>query len=104
MGERRLTLGQAYIGGEIAYGLGNFEPYVHGMYRYDVSVDDGASAGGLPGAFGNPQPQDPDEVQWGLGFRYFSPSGVSAQAQWVTTVGRELFAQDSIDFLLRMEF
>ena len=102
--DRRLTLGQAYIGGDIAYGLGNFEPYAHGVYRYDVTVNDGAAAGGLPGAFGNPQPQDPDEIEWGLGLRYFGFGGVTAQVEWMTTVGRELFDQDSVTFLLRMDF
>ena len=102
--DRRLTLGQAYIGSDIAYGIGHFEPYAHGVYRYDISVNDGASAGGLPGAFGNPQPQDRDEVQWGLGLRYFGPGGFTGQLEWVTTVGRELFDEDSITFLLRMDF
>ena len=104
VGDRRLTLSQAYIGGDIAYGIGDFEPYAHAVYRYDVTVNDGASAGGLPGAFGNPQPQDPDEVQWGLGLRYFGSGGVTGQVEWVTTVGRDLFDEDSITFLLRVDF
>ena len=104
VGERGLTLGQAYIGGDIAYGLGDFEPYAHGVYRYDVTTDDGADAGGLPGAFGNPQPQDPDEVQWGLGVRYFGPSGISGQFEWVSTVGRELFDENSFNLLVRLDF
>ncbi len=102
--DRGLTLGQAYVGGDIAYGFGSFEPYAHGVYRYDVSVDDGANAGGLPGAFGNPVPNDPDEIQWGLGLRYFGPSGITGQVEWVTTVGRELFDEDSITLLLRVDY
>ena len=102
--DRGLTLGQASIGADIAYGVGSFEPYAHGVYRYDVTVDDGASAGGLPGAFGNPVPTDPDEIQWGLGLRYFGSGGVTGQVEWATTVGRQLFDEDSITFLLRVEF
>ena len=33
VGDRGLTLGQAYVGGDIAYGVGDFEPYAHGVYR-----------------------------------------------------------------------
>lgn len=103
VGERRLTLGQAYISADVAYALDNFEPYARGGYRYDVSMNDGASAGGLPGACGNPQPQDPGDIQWGMALRYFGPRGLTAQAQWMTTAGRELFDDDRFSVLVRID-
>ena len=40
----------------------------------------------------------------GSRLRYFGSGGVTGQVEWVTTVGRDLFDEDSITFLLRVDF
>ncbi len=100
---RHIDLGQGYIGLDIAYSLGDFEPYALGIYRNDFGRDDGSGAGGLPSAVGSTTPDDDDEAQLGLGLRYFGPSGLSGRFEWTTTQGRSLFDDDTFSFMLRMD-
>lgn len=99
---KHLDLGQAFAGVDVAYVFGDFEPYALAMYRNDLGRDDGSLAGGLPGNVGSTTPSDDDEVQVGLGMRYYGDNGITANVEWVRTNGRALFDDDTLSFQLRM--
>ncbi len=103
VGDRHVDLGQGYIGADLAYGFGALEPYVTVTYYNDFTRDDGAGAGGLPSAVGSTQPADDDEVQAGFGVRYFGASGISGSLEWLKTVGRERFDNNSLIATLRID-
>ena len=99
---KHLDLGQAFAGVDVAYIVGDFEPYAMAMYRNDLGRDDGSLAGGLPGNVGSTTPADDDEVQYGLGLRYFASNGITANVEWTRTIGRALFDDDTLSLQLRM--
>jgi uncharacterized protein YhjY with autotransporter beta-barrel domain len=101
--DRNIDLSQLVLGGDLAYSVGPIEPYVSAVYRNDLSKDDGESAGGLPGAFTSVQPSDDDEFQVGLGVRYFSNYGVSANLEYSLTEGRDSFSDSTLLLTLRRE-
>jgi len=99
--KRHVDLTQGYVGGDVAYALGAWEPYVTAVYRNDFASDDGSGAGGLPNAVGSTQPDDDDEFQLGLGVRYFGKR-VTGSFEWLTTEGREDFEDDTFTLTLRL--
>lgn len=99
--QRDIELQQLIVGGEVAYGLGQFEPYVIALYHNDLERDDGEDAGGLPGNFTSVQPDDDDEVNLGFGIRWYSTWGASATFEYSRTEGREDFDNDTFMFTLR---
>ena len=101
--ERDLSLTQLNIGIEASHSVGDFEPYALGGYRRDLDRDDGNDAGGLPAGI-RTQPDDRDEFEVGFGLRYFGPHGISASAEYLSTIGREDYDQDVFSALLRMQF
>lgn len=103
--DKRLHLLQGAVGGDLAWRFGDAGE-VYGLvgYRRDLDRDDGNSAGGLPGSVGNTQPDDRDEVEAGLGLRIFGRRGFSGSAEWLRTLAREDFENDSWSLLLRNEF
>lgn len=88
--ERRVTLSQFITGVDVAYSINSFEPYATASYIRDNSRDEGEKAGGLPGNVDVIRNEDNDEVQYGLGLRYFGDN-VSGTFEWSTTVGRDNF-------------
>jgi len=99
--ERRVSLGQAYAGAELA---GRFEramPYLGALYRNDVSREDGASAGGLPTNVGQTLTSDRDEVELTAGVRWFGDS-VTGSVEYLKTLDRKGFENDSFQALLRL--
>jgi uncharacterized protein with beta-barrel porin domain len=101
VGEREVSLGQVYAGGEIA---GRFEramPYLGALYRNDVSREDGAAAGGLPAAIGRTLTPDRDEVELTAGLRWFGEN-VFGSVEYLKTIGRERFQNDTFQALLRI--
>lgn len=101
LGQRDIDLSQVVVGGEIGYLAGAFEPFFTAEYRNDVSRDDGTAAGGLPGAFNVVQPGDDDEVQLGVGFRYYTTWGVTSTFEYQRVEGRSQFDSDLFMFTLR---
>lgn len=101
VGEREVSLGQIYAGGEIA---GRFEramPYLGALYRNDVSREDGAAAGGLPANIGRTLTADRDEVELTAGLRWFGEN-VTGSVEYLKTIGRENFDNDTFQALLRV--
>ncbi|MCP5198970.1 MAG: autotransporter outer membrane beta-barrel domain-containing protein [Gammaproteobacteria bacterium] len=99
--KRNIDLSQVVAGGEIAYSAGLFEPFFRAEYRNDLSRDDGNRAGGLPGAFTALQPNDDDEVQLGVGLRYYTNWGVTTTLEYQRVEGRTSFDSDLFMFTLR---
>lgn len=103
LGERNVDLTQASVGFDAGYSLGAFEPYALVGYRNDLSRDDGRDAGGLPAATGPTQADDDDEVEVGLGLRYFGDGALSGGFEWIWTTGREDFDNNSLMLTLRLD-
>ncbi len=101
VGERDIDLSQFIAGVDVAYSFGWLEPYATFTYLNDISKEDGAAAGGLPGGVGTTVDDD-DEVQAGFGFRYYG-SGVSGTLEWTSTVGRDTFSGDVLMLTFRAD-
>ena len=101
IGRRHIDLAQVVVGFDVAYSFNKFEPYATFTYLNDLGRDNGTGAGGLPGAVGATQPDDDDEIQAGLGIRYFG-NNYSGTAEWTNVIGRDTF--DGNNFLLTLRF
>lgn len=99
---RDVSLGQAYAGLELAAQFERLQPYMAAIYRYDVSREDGASAGGLPADQGSTLTEDRDEVEFSFGLRFFGESGVSGGLEWLHTLSRDDFKNQSLQATLRL--
>jgi len=100
--DREIDLTQLIVGGEVAYSAAMVEPYFTVAYHNDLSRDDDAGAGGLPGAFTVVQPSDDDEVQIGLGLRCYTTRGITATLEYLRVEGREAFDSESLMATLRL--
>ncbi len=99
---RDIDLTQVTLGGDVAYAVGTFEPYVGVAYVNDLDRDDGTAAGGLPGAFTVVQPDDDDEVQINIGLRYFASDDLTGTVEYSRVEGREDFDSDTVMVNLRL--
>jgi len=100
--DRHIDLSQASFSLDAAYMLNQFEPYTRIVYVNDFGRDNGTDAGGLPGSVGATQPDDDDEFQFGLGFRYFGEI-ISATFEWSHVLDRDTFDGDTVMFTLRAD-
>ena len=95
---RATLLTQFSLGGEAAYPMGDFEPYVTATYNYDLHATETVLTAGV-------QPSnDDDDVLLGLGFRYFKDDNLSMSAQYDTRQGRSDFDEDTFSFNVRWDF
>jgi hypothetical protein len=86
------------IGGEIGYGIGNFEPFARGSYE---RLFDSTEIIVLSG----PQPSnDEDSYLVGGGVRYFGTDGLSASLEWDRRLGRDNFDEDRFSLVIRGDF
>ena len=91
-------LGQWSIGGDIAYSLDKFEPFVRLTYENDFSMQKLKTATG-------PQPSnDNDNFLFGAGLRYFGTNGLTGNLEWNKRLGRDDFDEDTITATLRKDF
>jgi outer membrane autotransporter protein len=102
--ERTVSLGQAYGGLEFALQFDSLSPYAGALYRYDTSREDGASSGGLPVNTPSTLTSDRDELELTLGMRYYSAGGVSGSVEWLRTIDRDHFNNQSFQASLRVDF
>jgi len=92
-------LGQLNIGGDIAYSLGEWEPFARLIYEYDYQLTEITVVGG------GPQPSnDDDNFVVGAGIRYFNANGWTGNLEWNKRLGREDFDEDTITITIRGEF
>ncbi|MDZ7737049.1 MAG: hypothetical protein U5P41_13845 [Gammaproteobacteria bacterium] len=79
-------LSQLQIGGDVAYSLGQFEPFTRLTYEYDVAVTEITVVGGWP------QPShDRDGSVFGLGVRYFGAGAHQRQPRVESPAGPRQF-------------
>ena len=100
VGRFTTELGQWNVGGEAAYGWGDFEPFARVSYERDYSQ----SRLTLIGT--GPQPSnDDDNFLFGLGLRYFSSdNGLSGNIEWYKRLGREDYDEDTFSATVRWDF
>jgi len=102
VGERRVHLGQAYLGGELALRFERLSPYAGAVYRHDIDRDSGAADGGLPTSVGDPLARDRDEVEFTWGARW-NGDGVSAWVEFLHTLEREDFRNAALQASVHLE-
>lgn len=92
-------LDQWHITGDVAYSLGEFEPFARLTYEYDYTITEITVVGG------GPQPShDRDGLVLGLGVRYFSAGGISGNLEWNKRLDRDNFDEDIFMLTVRGEF
>ena len=90
--EREIDLTQMLIGGDVSYRpTAGLEAFSFLNYRNDLSRDEGRGVGGLPGDTGNVQPDDEDEIEFGVGARFQASDSVSGNIEFSHIFGREDF-------------
>ncbi|NNL99733.1 MAG: autotransporter outer membrane beta-barrel domain-containing protein, partial [Gammaproteobacteria bacterium] len=96
--EREFDIGQASIGGEIGYAIGDFVPFVNGRFVYDVeeSVVEVGPGQVSPGS-------DRTEFQAGFGLRYYSDNGISADVEFSTVETRSNIDSYTISATVRID-
>jgi hypothetical protein len=91
-------LSQISLGGEAAYSMGEFEPYISGTYSYDLMSEKTVLTAG-------PQPDyERSDVLLGLGFRYFSKDNLSITAEYTDRLGRSDYDEKSVSLNARWDF
>lgn len=92
-------LGQWHVSGDVAYSLGQFEPFARVTYERDFSMTEITVVGG------GPQPSnDRDGIVLGLGVRYFSSGNISGNFEWNKRLERDNFDEDMLMATIRGEF
>jgi hypothetical protein len=95
---RKNKLSQFNLGGEAAYSMGEFEPYISGQYSYDMTATDTSLTAGA-------QPDnDHSDFLLGLGFRYFSKDNLSITAEYTNRLGRSDYDEESLSLNARWDF
>lgn len=96
--ETDTKLKQWYLGGDIAYGVGLFEPFASFMYEKDFDSTEIIFPSG-------PQPSnDDDSYLVGAGLRYFGTDRLSATLEWDRRLGRDNFDEDRFTLIIRGDF
>lgn len=91
-------LGQFNIGGDVAYSLSKYEPFVKLVYEKDFSMQKIQAATG-------PQPSnDSDDFLFGAGVRYFGTKGLTGNLEFNKRLGRTNFNENTLTATLRMDF
>ena len=91
-------LGQFNVGGEAAYSVGAYEPFVRFSYEHDLKQT-------KVGVIGGPQPSfDNDDVLFGTGVRFFGSKGWSGNAEFNTRLGRDNYDEYTLTGTIRYEW
>jgi len=94
-----VEFGQLQAGGEVAYSVASIEPYASVFYEHDFEFEKVLFDTGLPHL-----PQDRSDVRFGLGARYFSDYGFSANLEWSIITWREGIDSHTLGLTGRLEF
>ena len=90
----RSEFGRLSFGGEAAYIMDSFEPFVSAAYEHDFERESPVAG----------HPNDKNAFRVGGGLRYFGDSGVSGSVEYNTVVGRNKADEDTLSLLIRGEF
>ncbi len=98
IGKRTVKLGQWHIGGNLAYGWGDFEPFTSLSYERDYSME-------LLQVFSGPQPaNDRDDLLLGAGVRYYNSNGITGSFEWNKRLLRDQVGEDTYTLSVRVDF
>lgn len=92
-------IAQVQLGADLGYQAGSFEPFARVTVEHDISSTDVRLAGGL-----GQLESDTTGVVAGAGLRYFDDSGVSAQFEYSTILGRNNLSEDVLSVSVRATF
>lgn len=90
-----IQFGQWRAGGEVAYFLGGFEPYVSASYQYDYLFED--INAGTANAYDN------TAVFFTSGLRYYV-NNISANVEYTRLMARDNYTENGLNATLRIEF
>ena len=97
--ESSFNVGRFLLGGEVAYSLGAWEPYVNGLFEHDFTRTKQRFAAGVL----TPKNDDSD-LLLSVGLRYFGANNVSGYLEYSTLIGRRNIDEDTISASLRWAF
>lgn len=96
--DQETQLRQYRIGGNIAYTLQEYEPFLSLNYSRDFKMTEITVATG-------PQPSnDNDDYLFGAGVRYFGNNGVSGNLEYSKRFDRDNFDEDTISLTVRVDY
>lgn len=103
---RDVKLVQFFSGVDVSWGFHrDWQLYGSYLERRDLSRDSGRSAGGLPGTVSAAiEPTDISEAEGVVGLRFYGSRGITISAEWLRTVGRDFFKNDTVGVTGRIEF
>jgi len=93
-----VEFGQIQVGGEVAYSVAPLEPYASVFYEYDFEYEKLILDDPRPAA------NDRSDVRFGLGARYFSDNGFSANLEWNIIAGRDEIGSHTLSLTGRLDF
>ena len=89
-----VSLGQVNIGGDVAYSWDSFEPFASAIFTHDFNQEE----------LGGGHPNDANELQLGIGVRYYSDTGMTGSVEYRKSLLREDFDSDTLTFTIRADF
>ena len=95
---RTNKLSQFQLGGEAAYELGAWEPYIGGTYSYDMTATNQELSAG-------PQPSNHDsDFLLSTGVRFYSKEGLTMSLGYDKRFGRDDYDEETVTFNARWDF
>ena len=97
--DTRSSVGRFLFGGELAYSLAAWEPYVSGTFEHDFTRTKTIAIAGVA------QPKNDDtDVLFATGLRYFGKNNISGSLEYSTVIGRRNLDEDNFSASLRWQF
>ncbi|MFT5172672.1 MAG: outer membrane autotransporter protein, partial [Gammaproteobacteria bacterium] len=95
----RSSVGRLLFGGELAYSLAAWEPYVSGTFEHDFTRTRTIAVAGVA------QPKNDDtDVLFATGLRYFGKNNISGSVEYSTVLGRRNLDEDNFSASVRWQF
>ena len=97
--DARFNVGRFLLGGELAYSVGDWEPYASGLFEYDFTRTTQTFAAGVRA----PEHDDTD-VLVSVGLRYFGNNNITGSLEYNTLLGRQDLDEDTFNASIRWQF
>ena len=97
--DSRAKVGRLLLGGELAYSLAAWEPYVSGTFEHDFTSSKAAATAGVA------QPKNDDtDLLFAVGLRYYGKNDLSGSLEYNTILGRRNLEEDNFSANVRWKF
>jgi outer membrane autotransporter protein len=99
---RKNKLSQFQLGGEAAYEMGEWEPYIGGTYRYDMTATNTELTN--TGVAGDQPSNDDSDFMLSAGVRFYSKEGLTMSLGYDKLYGRDDYDEETVMFNARWDF